>query len=635
MRSGDGLIVRVHTAARWLPARELARLAALAERHGNGLIDVTRRANLQLRGIRESALPALQEALVSSGWADPASLGERRFALLVTPHLELDPACAPLGPVARELGALLTSDALRCDLHPKLAIVLDGPEGSLHEIQADLYIALDAERAGLARLSVGVSTRERLALGTCALEHVTEWVAGWLERLAGADDAAAPDAPASERSTTTELRMHTWLAAHGRDALSAAAPSWLSPAPDAPTRPPATAQIWGFSQAGSWFGLMLPFGSGDAAQWRTLAALAELHGDGWLRTHPERGLLLRGVSAAAAGTVREAALQAGFSVSHDDALTRVVACPGAPACGSAQGETRALARELARQLKPQPVRGVQLHVSGCEKSCARSGPSAFVVVHTKAGPRLGFACDVESAAAAPPSNLAQLGAALSASAQEYATPAPAMTRHYDYVRDGAEIYRRSFAMIRAEAKLARFSALEERVVVRLIHTSGMVDLADDVIFSPGFAAAATQAIARGAPILCDANMVVSGVTRARLSANNELLCFLNAPGLAQLAAEQNTTRSAAALTLWRDRLDGAVVAIGNAPTALFRLLELLDESNARPAAVIGLPVGFVGAAESKEALLEDGRVPCMIVRGRRGGSALAVAAINALASDKE
>jgi precorrin-8X/cobalt-precorrin-8 methylmutase len=210
-----------------------------------------------------------------------------------------------------------------------------------------------------------------------------------------------------------------------------------------------------------------------------------------------------------------------------------------------------------------------------------------------------------------------------------------MTRHYDYVRDGAEIYRRSFAQIRAEAELARFTPGEERVAVRLIHTSGMVDLAHDVVFSPGFVAAAEGALARGAPILCDAKMVVSGVTRARLAHQNDVLCFLDAPGLADLARAQDTTRSAAALTLWKDRLDGALVAIGNAPTALFRLLELFDEQGVRPAAVIGVPVGFVGAAESKEALLADGRVPAMIVRGRRGGSAMAVAAINALASDKE
>jgi precorrin-8X/cobalt-precorrin-8 methylmutase len=210
-----------------------------------------------------------------------------------------------------------------------------------------------------------------------------------------------------------------------------------------------------------------------------------------------------------------------------------------------------------------------------------------------------------------------------------------MIRHYDYVRDGAEIYRRSFAQIRAEAALTRFSPVEERVAVRLIHTSGMVDLAQDIMFSPGFCEAAQAAIARGAPILCDANMVVSGVTRARLAQKNDVLCFLDAPGLADLARAENTTRSAAALTLWKDKLDGALVEIGNAPTALFRLLELLDTQKARPAAVIGVPVGFVGAAESKDALLADGRVPALIVRGRRGGSAMAVAAINALASDKE
>lgn len=210
-----------------------------------------------------------------------------------------------------------------------------------------------------------------------------------------------------------------------------------------------------------------------------------------------------------------------------------------------------------------------------------------------------------------------------------------MTRRYDYVRDGAQIYLRSFQIIRAEAKLARFSAIEERVAVRLIHTSGMVELADDIVFTAGFAEVASQALANGAPILCDAKMVQSGVTRSRLSANNDVLCFLDQPAVPELARQLSNTRSAAALELWGETLHGAVVAIGNAPTALFRLLELLDETPYRPAAIIGLPVGFVGAAESKQALLDDGRVPAMIVRGRKGGSAMAVAAINALASDKE
>lgn len=209
-----------------------------------------------------------------------------------------------------------------------------------------------------------------------------------------------------------------------------------------------------------------------------------------------------------------------------------------------------------------------------------------------------------------------------------------MTGRHDYERDAAAIYRRSFAIIRSEARLARFTPLEERVAVRLIHTSGMVELADDILFSPTFAEVAAGAIRAGAPILCDAKMVVSGVTRARLAAHNELVCLLDHPEVPARARAEGNTRSAAALALFGERLNGAVVAIGNAPTALFRLLELLDEG-IRPAAVIGLPVGFVGAAESKEALLADGRVPAMIVRGRKGGSAMAVAAINALATDEE
>jgi precorrin-8X/cobalt-precorrin-8 methylmutase len=204
-----------------------------------------------------------------------------------------------------------------------------------------------------------------------------------------------------------------------------------------------------------------------------------------------------------------------------------------------------------------------------------------------------------------------------------------------YIRDGAAIYRRSFAIIRSEANLARFPPEEEKVAVRMIHACGMVELADDIEFSPDFVTAAKAALRKGAPILCDANMVAHGVTRARLPAQNPVVCTLAEPNVPTLAAELGNTRSAAAMELWRNRLDGALVVIGNAPTALFRLLELLDEGVAPPAAVIGMPVGFVGAAESKEALAADGRVPYAIVRGRKGGSAMAAAAVNALASEAE
>jgi precorrin-8X/cobalt-precorrin-8 methylmutase len=210
-----------------------------------------------------------------------------------------------------------------------------------------------------------------------------------------------------------------------------------------------------------------------------------------------------------------------------------------------------------------------------------------------------------------------------------------MSTRFAYIRDGAEIYRRSFAIIRAEADLRRFSANEEKVAVRLIHACGLVESAQDFVFSPGAVAAARAALVAGAPILCDSKMVANGVTRSRLPKANDVICTLDDPAVPGLATRLGTTRTAAAMELWRDRLAGALVAIGNAPTALFRLIEMLDEGAPSPAAVIGMPVGFVGAAESKEALIADGRLPYLVVRGRRGGSALAAAAINALASESE
>lgn len=202
----------------------------------------------------------------------------------------------------------------------------------------------------------------------------------------------------------------------------------------------------------------------------------------------------------------------------------------------------------------------------------------------------------------------------------------------EYLRDPNAIYERSFAIIRAEADLARFSPEEADVAVRMIHACGLVDVAKDIVFGGHLVAAARTALVKGAPILCDSEMVAHGVTRARLPAKNEVVCTLHDPRVPDLARERGDTRTAAALELWLSRLAGAVVAIGNAPTALFRLLEMLDAGAPKPAAILGLPVGFVGAAESKDALAADPRgVPFVIVRGRLGGSAIAAAAINALA----
>ncbi|MBB3083461.1 precorrin-8X methylmutase [Geodermatophilus sabuli] len=205
---------------------------------------------------------------------------------------------------------------------------------------------------------------------------------------------------------------------------------------------------------------------------------------------------------------------------------------------------------------------------------------------------------------------------------------------YEYEKDGATIYRRSFATIRAEADLSGLPEDVARVAVRMIHACGQVDLVADLAWSPGVVARARAALDAGAPVLCDARMVASGITRRRLPADNDVVCTLGDPRTPELAAELGTTRTAAALELWRDRLDGAVVAIGNAPTALFHLLEMVAAGAPRPAAVVGIPVGFIGAAESKEALAATD-LPFLVVRGRRGGSAITAAAVNAIASAAE
>ncbi|MCQ4346972.1 precorrin-8X methylmutase [Pseudomonas stutzeri] len=206
----------------------------------------------------------------------------------------------------------------------------------------------------------------------------------------------------------------------------------------------------------------------------------------------------------------------------------------------------------------------------------------------------------------------------------------------DYIRDGQEIYRQSFAIIRAEADLAAIPADLEKLAVRVIHACGMVDVVQELRFSPGAGAAGRAALAAGAPILCDARMVAEGITRARLPADNRVICTLNDPEVPALARARGNTRSAVALEHWRDHLEGSVVVIGNAPTALFYLLEMLAAGAPKPALILGFPVGFVGAAESKDLLAEGSHgVPYVIVRGRRGGSAMAAAAVNALATEVE
>ena len=623
MESGDGLLVRVRAGTRALTSADLYALADLAVEHGNGHIELTRRANLQLRGVRAASAAPLRDALIGRGLVASSAEVEQKLSWLASDALsDVDQHAASARAMTQTLEAMLEGAVLPAALSAKLAIVVDA--GSMpSDLRADVRVVLHeslGEQALVcvpAPFSAGIEARVRRVLvpevvlallGSCAV----------LTSDRGAQRMMALD----ERA---RARMH---AAFGVSFAAAEVGRDLSRREHAlmPGKHEASAP---------YVALAIPFGAGEASTWRTLASFVDAHGWGNLRTTVARTLLVPlGEGANAAKALAEARAL-GLLVEVNDPRLHIAACVGAPACASALGETRALALSLAATCVRPSEEGVAVHVSGCEKGCAHGGSAGLTVVRTACGGvRVAAQGDVRTASEGPAVHVDALHTRLAARPHNATVAAP-MPSKCNYERDGAEIYRRSFAIIRNESRLARFSPYEERIAVRLIHTSGMVDLADDIVFTRTFAEVARSAIQRGAPILCDAKMIVSGITRARLHAKNDVLCFLDHPEVPALARALATTRSAAALDLWRERLDGAVIAIGNAPTALFRLLELFDELNARPSAVIGLPVGFVGAAESKEALIADGRVPAMIVRGRRGGSAMAVAAINALAQDEE
>jgi len=620
MESGDGLLVRVRAGVRPLTSAMLVALAALARTHGNGQLEVTRRANLQLRGVTPTSLGPLQEALVALGVSDAEPAREQRRALVLADPLGgLVAGCPDVAPLAASVEEALAATPLP-RLPAKLGVVVSAGSSALAAVTADVHIEPCLTDGDVAYVRLAVSGTSARMLGACRVSDVPRIVTRLIETFA-------------TLRRDEERSVAAFIAMRGIAPLRASVEGLLSAAEPGPRRVGRPVPI-GFGDGG-WLSLAAPFGSGTADVFESVAALAARFGQGRVLLSPTRAIVVPGVDPEARAAVLDAARSAGLSTDPDDPLLRVVACPGAPACRSAEGDTRALARALAPLLAAPASRSLRVHVSGCGKGCASSAAADLTLVRAAGGVRLGRAKSVADTRTEPVVPLETALASLAASRRDDKVRA-SMTRQHDYERDAAAIYRRSFAIIRAEAELSRFtSPVEERVAVRLIHTSGMVELAADIVFTPGFGEAASAALKRGAPILCDTKMVASGVTRARLPADNEVLCTIDDPRVATLAKEQGTTRTAAALTLWGDKLDGAVVAIGNAPTALFRLLELLDETSVRPAAVIGLPVGFVGAAESKEALIADGRVPSMIVRGRKGGSAMTAAAINALASEKE
>lgn len=566
MMSGDGLLVRVKPRLGRLTRQQVLGLCDAAMTYGNGLIDVTRRANLQIRGVSAEAWPALLERLIGEGLVDADAATEQRRNLLIAPDWQVGDDSHR---IAREL--LERLDELP-ELPGKTGFVIDaGETRMLAGEPGDFRIERGAEDGLILRAdgrSCGVAVRGGQEVdGLIAL-------ARWFAASGGARAGR--------------------MARHGAELPGNLTGDELPARCAAPTVP-------GSHVLGAAYGV--PFGRVDGGNLAAASAPA-------LRITPWRILVLEGVPLAPAE---------GLIADPADPLLRVDACPGAPSCPQATVETREIARLLAPRIAGQ------LHVSGCEKACACSSPADVTV--TGRGGRYDVAFTAKPGSPCAHSALSR--AELLAHFESRPMP-------HIYETDGAAIYRQSFATIRAEADLARFSADEEPVAVRMIHAAGMVGLAAHIRFSPGFSEKARSALAGGAPILCDARMVSEGITRARLPAANPIICTLNAPEVPNMARAMGNTRSAAALELWRPHLVGAVVAIGNAPTALFHLLNMLEDSTCpRPAAIIGCPVGFVGAAESKAALWAAPPVPCCVVEGRLGGSAITVAAINALASRAE
>ena len=604
--AGDGLLARVH-----IPLGRLSLLQAsgFAQAAADGPIELTGRGNIQLRSLEPAAVDRLKEQLAALGLLEDEGPGPYRLTV-TSPLSGIDSE--------EEVDALSLAHSLEVasrsmqGLPPKALVAINGAITTyLPFAHADIHVRAVAPG--------------RVAL---TLAGTPGWYGSWTE----AEVRAALNTMLDHWATRTPGQRVRSMTAADRDQLLALLPKRQPlplPEPDAWPR----AGGLGLRNGGSALLVAPPFGRITGNILARIVALVRESGLTQLIVSPTRGFLFGPLSAACAGSLAQEMAALGLITGPDDPRLAIVACAGAPDCARALAPVRQHASLIAAAL---PARhrygGADIHLSGCGKGCAGSGTEKITLIAASGGYLWQEQTGKDTTLSSTPLPLAMVAARLE---RHEADRIASMKQRDPYLRDGAAIYARSFAIIRSEARLTSFSGAAERVVVRMIHASGLIDLAADVAMSSDFADRASACIAAGAPILCDTRMVADGITRARLAAGNRVIVTLGDDEVSALALRQGTTRSAAAVDLWRPWLAGSLVVIGNAPTALFRLLELLDEGQPAPAAVIGVPVGFVGAAESKTALVEDGRIPFLVVHGRRGGSAMAAAVVNALAQAQE
>ncbi|SEH12845.1 precorrin-8X methylmutase [Thermoleophilum album] len=642
----DGGLARVRLPGGIISVEQL-REFALAAGLGAGVVELTSRASLQARGLPVREQGRFLARIERCGLL-PSRAHDRVRNLLQSPLAGRHPRSSlDTYRVVRAFDRALCADERLAALPHRLVSCVD--DGSGLGLRADADLALVPAAADPAR-------RLELLVGGCPSGLESELATAHELLL----DALRAFLRLSDRATKAPRNVHELPGGASRLAqeLGAQLGPPLLAERCAPSQERPLGEIEQRDRRRAVFALA-PLGRTDAGSLLALADGLDELGLRELRVTPWRSLGVLDLAPEQAQRVAQLLTAAGLVCDRSSGWVGLSACAGLGACGKARADVRvaAASRAAVRGASDPPE-----HWSACERRCGEpERPEAIRVVATAVGVvvegpggerQLG---SVEAAAgalgsvgagatggantggaapsgsSAPTGGTGGAGAAAGASAHPAAVPGD-----LDYLRDGREIYRRSFATIRAEARLERFAGPLERCVVRMIHACGMVDLADDVEASPGFAAAATAALRGGAAILCDTEMVAAGITRRRLPADNEVVCTLGDPRAAELARELATTRTAAAVELWRERIEGALVVVGNAPTALFQLLIRLEEGWPRPAAVIGVPVGFVGAAESKRALAARRHlVEFLVVHGRRGGSAIAAAAVNALASEEE
>ena len=599
MPSGDGLLMRLKPEHHRLTTDQLVVICDLAERFGSSLLSVTNRANLQIRGLDEAGYDRLIDGLISHQIIDTQTPIDEELNLMISPFYRL-------GDMSCQLANALRA---RCDELPalpsKFGFAIDiGAHPVLRDYAADIRLErYDDDQ--LILIANGANAGVLCSYQT-AIDQIISLCHFYIE---------------------TKRGMQRRMARFVKDGMLSEDWQQVSVPQPADTAMFVPADIhYGETESGQLAGIAL--GRIEASELKQ-AVLAS--GASAIRLTPSHLILLEGVTGFR---------HKNLITRNDDKWLKMKACAGAPYCSSAFINTSKIAALVSG------VEADLIHISGCGKGCAYTNRAEIAIIGQEDNIHVirdGYAWDDPILPPVPLDQPEQILDRLAPTeAQEQAPPidenepASKLPKHYDYEKNGAAIYTQSFAIIRREAALSRFSKEEEQVAVRMIHAAGMVELAPHIQFSPDCVTIAREALNNGAPIFCDARMVSEGITRARLPQLNQIICTLHDERTPQLAAEMGNTRSAAALELWRPQLDGALVAIGNAPTALFHLLNMLKQPECpRPAAIIGCPVGFVGAAESKQALAEEYPVPYCIVDGRLGGSAITVAAINAIASTKE